>query len=77
MGSYPHSSAALLTGLLTGQLAEAAGVLVGFATLLSGAGHYGSVLSKQPKRTREHITGLGFFTGVILGIGVLLFDIIN
>jgi hypothetical protein len=52
-------------------------VLVGFTTLFGGAAHYGSVLARQPKHTIEYLTGLGFFTGIIIGIAVLIFAIIQ
>jgi hypothetical protein len=68
---------ASLLGLLAEPLAGAVAVLVGFTTLFGGAAHYGAVLAHQPEQTVEYLTGLGFFTGIIIGITVLVFAILQ
>jgi hypothetical protein len=66
---------AFLTGLLGEPLAGGIAILVGLTTLFGGAAHYGAVLVRQPKRTVEYATGLGFFTGMVIGIALLIFTI--
>ena len=64
-------------GLLAEPIASALAVLVGCTTLMGGAAHYGSVLAGKRKRDVEVMTGVGFFIGMVFGIGFLLFDAIH
>jgi hypothetical protein len=47
---------------------------VGCTTLAGGAAHYGATLARKPKRDADFITGVGFFIGMAVGFGLLLFD---
>jgi hypothetical protein len=67
---------AFLSGLLAEPLASAVGILVGFTTLMGGAAHYGSILTGQSKHTVEYYTGMGFFSGMIIGTVVAFFALL-
>lgn len=66
----PRAFAAIYTDELTG----AAAALVAFTGLFGGSAHYGSILMGRSKPKVERATGLGFFTGFVLGIVLLLLD---
>jgi len=63
-----------ILGLLAEPIASALAVLVGCTTLIGGAAHYGSVLARRRKRDVDLMTGVGFFIGMVFGIGALLID---
>jgi hypothetical protein len=63
-----------IAGLFIDSLSGAIAVLVGFTGLFGGAAHYGAVLANRSDRDIERATGLGFFTGAVIGSIALVLD---
>jgi hypothetical protein len=64
--------AAAMVGLLADFISGGIASLVGLTGLCAGAAHYGSVLAGLPKRKVEWMTGVGFFSGAVVGLVVML-----
>jgi hypothetical protein len=47
---------------------------VGCTTLIGGAAHYAAVLAGKSQHDVKFKTGIGFFMGMFIGAGSLLFD---
>lgn len=52
-------------------------ILLGFSGLMGGILHYGAVLARLPERDVDFSTAIGFFSGLIVGGGMLLSEAIS